>query len=170
MTAPQPDPALDPDQPMSMAELVDACAHLGMRLSRALRDASPRQAPDRIAALLAEVPEGRTDVLAVTLAAMLDTTGRTPGELLAWTEPATRAPRTPARPRAACGSPGGYGRHRRENTPVCTRCQVAQTVSTRPPRCRAEFARLVRAGVPVLAAAELTKPSNLLTRRTEETP
>lgn len=63
------------------------------RLVAAVRDDGPAD----VAALLAAVPEGRHDALAVVLAAMVDP-DRTPAQLLAWTDWDAAAPVTTVLP------------------------------------------------------------------------
>ena len=74
-------------------ELIDVAA----QLVGSVRD----YGPDVVASVLATVPEGRHDALAVVLAAMVDP-DRTPGELLAWLdEPTPSREFTPLAFRAA---------------------------------------------------------------------
>lgn len=63
------------------SELVDALVPIAAELVGTVRDYGPAD----VAAVLARVPAGRHDALAVVLAAMVDP-DRTPAELLAWTE------------------------------------------------------------------------------------
>lgn len=66
-------------------ELVAQLVPIAARLVGAVRD----YGPEEIAAVLARVPDGRHDALAVVLAAMVDST-RTPQQLLAWVDASTQ--------------------------------------------------------------------------------
>jgi hypothetical protein len=63
-----------------MDELADALIPIAAELVGTVRDYGPAD----VAAVLARVPDGRHDALAVVLAAMVDPDA-TAGELLAWT-------------------------------------------------------------------------------------
>jgi hypothetical protein len=65
---------------MSNEALADALVPLAAELAATVRDFGPED----VAAVLARVPDGRHDALAVVLAAMVDPDAR-PSELLAWT-------------------------------------------------------------------------------------
>lgn len=152
--APPPQTAL-PSEADDPGVLADECVAVAARLVRAVR----RRNPTDIARILASVPGGRVDALAVVLAGMVPA-DRGIAELLVWTvEPslAAAAP-TPGRH----GSNEGYLRHRRDGTLVCRPCAIAHTVTSRPPACRAEFARLLEAGVGIERAAQLSEPAFLL--------
>lgn len=155
-----PTPALPPQTALpSEADpdpevLADECVAVAARLVRAVR----RRNPTDIAAVLASVPGGRVDALAVVLAGMVPA-DRGIAELLVWTvEPSLAATPPPGRH----GSNDGYARHRRDGTLVCRPCAIAHTVTSRPPACRAEFARLLAAGVGIERAAQLSEPAFLL--------
>jgi hypothetical protein len=88
--------------------------------------------PDDVAAVLARVPEGRHDALAVVLAAMVDP-DKTPSQLLAWTRKPVQSrdkksppPRKPSKRRGYArehGSDRGYYQHRsRLDWPACEPC------------------------------------------------
>lgn len=62
------------------ADLADALIPLAAQLIGTVRE----YGPEDVAAVLAQVPDGRHDALAVILAAMVDPDS-TPRELLAWT-------------------------------------------------------------------------------------
>ena len=62
-------------------QLADALVPLAAELVGTVRDFGPED----VAAVLARVPEGRHDALAVVLAAMVDPDAR-PSQLLAWTQ------------------------------------------------------------------------------------
>jgi hypothetical protein len=62
-------------------ELVAACVPLAARLAATVRE----YGSDDVGALMADVPEGRVDVLCIVLAAMVNPY-KPVGELLAWTE------------------------------------------------------------------------------------
>ncbi len=63
------------------ADLTDALVPLAAQLVGTVRD----YGPEEVARVLAQVPDGRHDALAIVLAAMVDPDAR-PKELLAWTE------------------------------------------------------------------------------------
>lgn len=65
---------------MTGEQLVDDLVPIAAELVGTVRD----YGPDDVAAVLARVPHGRHDALAVVLAAMVDPDAR-PAELLAWT-------------------------------------------------------------------------------------
>jgi hypothetical protein len=71
-----------------------------------------------VAAVLAKVPNGRYDALAVVLAAMVDPEAR-PSELLAWTEPAPRDLPIDH------GTERGYRQHMRFADEPCMSCRRA---------------------------------------------
>ncbi|WP_100499384.1 hypothetical protein [Geodermatophilus chilensis] len=74
-------------------QLVDQLLPIAAELVGTVRD----YGPDDVAAVLARVPAGRHDALAVVLAAMVDP-DRSPAELLAWLDGPTRSrPFTPDR-------------------------------------------------------------------------
>lgn len=113
--------------------LADALVPIAAELIGTIRD----YGPDDVAAVLAKVPDGRHDALAVVLAAMVDPDAR-PSQLLAWTElgpVASREWESPRhRPDAALSSCpecagmyriGGMARHRRTHG-------VAQTPRVEP--------------------------------------
>lgn len=62
------------------ADLADALVPIAAQLIGCVRE----YGPDDVSAVLAQVPDGRHDALAVILAAMVDPDS-TPKELLAWT-------------------------------------------------------------------------------------
>lgn len=63
------------------ADLAEALVPIAAQLVGTIRDFGPED----VAAVLAQVPDGRYDALAVVLAAMVDPDAR-PKQLLAWTE------------------------------------------------------------------------------------
>lgn len=140
MTAVLPTPAADP---AGGEAVIAAAADLAVRLVAAVR--APRPDRQHIAVLLADAPDGRTDVLALVLAAMVDP-DRDPAELLAWTD----------RLWFPHGFDAGYVRHRRNGTAPCRDCRVAHSGLTRMPKTgRDEFVRLRLAGVDVDTALTL---------------
>lgn len=109
--------------------LADALVPLAAELVATVRD----YGPDDVAAVLARVPEGRHDALAVILAAMVDPDA-SPRQLLAWTgEPVQSRAFTPAAYNVKNLSAVAMGRHAER---------------------RAEIARLTREGLtrPQIAA------------------
>jgi hypothetical protein len=63
------------------ADLAESLVPIASQLVATIRD----YGPEDVAAVLARVPDGRHDALAVVLAAMVDPDKR-PSQLLAWTE------------------------------------------------------------------------------------
>lgn len=154
-------------------ELMEACLHHAARLVSAVRSGSRTQ----VTGTLALTPGGRTDVLAIALASLVDEDS-TLSELLAWTR--YRAPRRPgpstlavsaaqtgrrALPREH-GSERGYKQHHHlQDLPACEDCRAAHSVAQRPAVCQEEYARLRATGVPVVQAAELSRLTVVLARR-----
>ena len=66
---------------MSSPDLAESLVPIAAQLIGCVRDFGPQD----VAAVLAKVPDGRHDALAVVLAAMVDPDAR-PSQLLAWTE------------------------------------------------------------------------------------
>lgn len=102
------------------ADLADALVPIAAELVGTIRD----YGPEDTAEILARVPDGRLDALAVVLAAMVDP-DRTPAELLAWTR--VTVPARPQRgPRFARehGSLRGYRQHTAAD-PACGPCRAA---------------------------------------------
>ncbi len=85
---------------MTRDALVDACVPLAAELVCVTRD----EGPDAVAEVLARVPDGRLDALAVVLAAMVNPDSSI-GDLLAWTDWTPPPPRTPRRPSAGAAWP-----------------------------------------------------------------
>ena len=104
--------------------LVDACVPLAAELVCVTRD----EGPDAIADVLARVPDGRLDALAVVLAAMVDPDAHV-AELLAWTDwqPPTRKTGGGRRPLPReHASERGYQQHRsHDDMPACDPCLAA---------------------------------------------
>lgn len=116
------------------ADLADALVPLAAELVGTVRDYSPED----VAEVLARVPDGRHDALAVVLAAMVDPDAR-PSELLAWTdcgpvisrgegiEP-IRQVATPGRFPREHATERGYQQHRhRKEMPACAPCRAAHS-------------------------------------------
>jgi DNA-directed RNA polymerase specialized sigma24 family protein len=94
--------------------------------------------PDDVAAVLARVPDGRHDALAVVLAAMVDPDKR-PSQLLAWTKHMAES----------------SDKSEREKVPAhLTVAQVNAVSDGRRPERRAEIARLTLAGYSTTQIAE----------------
>jgi hypothetical protein len=104
--------------------LADELVPIAAELVGTVRD----YGPDDVAAVLARVPQGRHDALAVVLAAMVDP-DRTAHELLAWTggpvQSRDKPPVGVSLPREH-GTERGYQQHRhRGDLPACGPCLVA---------------------------------------------
>ena len=122
---------------MTSEALADALVPIAAELIGCVRDCGP----DDVAAVLARVPDGRHDALAVVLAAMVDPDATT-RELLAWTTAGPVQSRgelpprenwggRPAAPREH-GSEKGYQQHRhRRDMPACQPCLAAHSQHTR---------------------------------------
>ena len=104
--------------------LVDACVPLAAELVMTCRD----EGPDAIADVLARVPDGRLDALAVVLAAMVDPDAHL-GDLLAWTDWQPPPPVGHPLPREH-GSERGYQQHRARKEPFCDPCRLAHNAVT----------------------------------------
>jgi DNA-binding NarL/FixJ family response regulator len=90
-----------------MDELADALVPIAAELVGTVRDYGPAD----VAAVLARVPDGRLDALAVVLAAMVDPDAR-PSDLLKWTtEPARSREFTPKAYNLRSLPPNELGRH-----------------------------------------------------------
>lgn len=116
---------------MTGEQLVDDLVPIAAELVGTVRD----YGPDDVAAVLARVPQGRHDALAVVLAAMVDP-DRTAYELLAWTggpvQSRDKPPVGVALPREH-GSERGYQQHRhRRDLPACGPCLIAHRAAARP--------------------------------------
>jgi hypothetical protein len=151
----------DPDRlhrtALAAGRLVDA-VHRGTR-------------PDVVRALAAcrESAGGDPDVLAITLAAMVDPAADL-ADLLRWcsADPSELPPRRQARrlPREH-GTPRGYWQHRDNGERTCAECRAAHAVENRPQVCRDEFARLCAAGVGVIEAANRSRLRDVLAAHRE---
>jgi len=103
--------------------LVDALVPLAAELVGTVRD----YGPDDVTAVLARVPDGRYDALAVVLAAMVDPDA-SQTELLAWTDWSPPPVIGQPLPREH-GSERGYQQHRaRRDMPACEPCKAAHRV------------------------------------------
>jgi hypothetical protein len=114
----------------------DALIPIAAELIGVVRDYGPAD----VAAVLARVPDGRHDALAVVLAAMVDPDAR-PSELLEWTKHPVQSRDTGPEPNKGKkkggksrrlprehGTERGYQQHRsRFDLPACTRCITAHT-------------------------------------------
>jgi hypothetical protein len=95
------------------ADLADSLVPIAAELIGVVHDYGPAD----VAAVLARVPDGRHDALAVILAAMVNPDAR-PSELLAWTLPPTRSTEWQHTPTTCpdCGTgiqKGNLARHRK---------------------------------------------------------
>lgn len=80
-----------------------------------------------VSAVLARVPAGRHDALAVVLAAMVDC-DRSPSELLGWINAPPVLHRSDRKPREH-GTTRGYNQHFRDGDPTCRDCREAHRVA-----------------------------------------
>lgn len=109
---------------MTRDALVDACVPLAAELACTVRD----EGPDAVADVLARVPDGRYDALAVVLAAMVDPDACMT-DLLAWTD-WTPPPRIGHPLPREHGSERGYQQHRARREPFCGPCRLAHNART----------------------------------------
>ena len=156
--------------PRSGTDLVAECTLLGLRLAAALRHGDRAQ----VNQLLEEVPGGRMDVLALSLAALVNPDlelSTTTGQVISGSRrpPLTGGPEPLPREH---GTRRGYRQHRDREEQPCPDCTAAWAVARRPAACQVEYARLRSLHVSVLAAAELSRAVHVLSRPTppEESP
>jgi hypothetical protein len=122
-------------RPTDHEQLADQLVPLAAELVGTVRD----YGPDDVAAVLARVPDGRHDALAVILAAMIDP-DQTARELLAWVN--GRTPRQTRYPREH-GTLRGYRQHsyRDPYDPPCALCRAAHAADRADRRRDAAGAR-----------------------------
>lgn len=127
-----------PESASPNEELVEYLVPIAAELVGTVRD----YGPDMVAAVLARVPDGRHDALAVVLAAMVDPDAR-PGHLLAWTEGPVQSREgfDPSRRLVMC--------------PDCSEVLRESSLARHATRLHGEYARLTAAGVSTDAAAVL---------------
>lgn len=129
---------------MTEEALADHLVPIAAELVGTVRD----YGPEDVAAVLARVPDGRHDALAVILAAMVDPDAR-PSELLAWTDcgpvisrgegiDPIRQVATPGRFPREHGTERGYQQHRhRKEMPACELCRSAHSAHVRARKANA---------------------------------
>ena len=157
-------------EPRTGTDLVAECTLLGLRLAAALRHGDRTQVDQ----LLEEIPGGRMDVLALSLAAMVDPDlelSTTTGQVIS----GSRRPRLTGGPELLPrehGTRRGYRQHRDREEQPCPECTAAWAVARRPLACQVEYARLRSLNVSVLPAAELSRAVHVLSRpaHPEESP
>lgn len=117
---PPPPPSRRDSMSPAASDLADALVPVAAELIGCVRDYDPADTAE----ILARVPDGRLDALAVVLAAMVDP-DRTPAELLAWTQV-----RIPPRPQTGKRLPREHGtlrgyRQHSPDDPACAPCRAA---------------------------------------------
>jgi hypothetical protein len=122
------------------ADLAESLVPVAARLVGSVRDDGPVD----VAMILSGIPGDHLPALAVVLAAMVDPE-RTPGQLLAWTQPDYVPPKRTGRkpyPREH-GTDRGYHQHReRDDMPACDSCLTAHNAANEQRAERRIIARL----------------------------